>query len=209
MARINIKNGTDGIKVEGGSTQRPGVAFTVSVRINNTEHLSGILGAACKYEAPSGEMFDGHLCDVEAQLIGPTGVLETKRASDVCAPRESRSPDPLIEFDFTARNTGDYTIRATVEPNKVHEPDSEQVDITIEEVGSGDEATDPGDESSGSGNGDYGFGGIVNGDGDDDGSSSDTSAQLNLLATAIENPIGTAIVTVGGAYLARQLVGGE
>jgi len=212
MANINIKQGPEGINVAGGEEHIAGSTMQVQVRTNNLEFIAPPPSSSqqCNGRDENGNSFSGHKADIKISLVSDEArEVHSDRVNNVCHPTDpARASDPLTEFTVPVPSPGKYTLIATVMP--VGNPaDSDDVGITVKPVEESDTAGGNGGDSGDGEDGDYGFGGIVNGDDNGDDDSDDTSAQLNLIATAIENPVGTAIVTVGGAYLARQLVGGE
>jgi len=200
MARINIKGGSSGINVQGGSQQTVGTPFTVDVKINNRATVGGVFGnqAKCSFKAEDGYKISGHLCDVTVDLIGPNGVEFSETEFDICAPIDGPLiPDPLIRFDVPAPEAGSYDIRATVDPVN-DPPDSAKVTIDVEEVGDAPDAGNPGDnDGDGGGSGD--------GDGDGDGD----EEKKSLTEIVIQNPVGSLVVGTGAALAIREAFSGD
>lgn len=189
MARINIHN--DEVQL---STTEPvaGSEFNATVTLNNREYFAG--GSyACEPHMYSG----GHLCDLKFEVISSDGITTyNETISDICVPVEGGG---MVDktFGVTITGSGTYNLIFTVDPHGSDPPDQTSVSVDVLSESEGD-PTEPGDGSGGDG-----------GSGGDDGGGGGGSGGFDLIETAIENPVGTGVVVVGSAYLARRAIEGD
>lgn len=163
MANINVED----LNIENGGNQILGDPFEVTVHVNNREIVTpdDWKETHCEYEGNNGTTYSGHGADVEVEIVGSGGVVDSESTS-VCAPTMATpQPDPRPTFTFDLNETGTYDVRATVRP-KGHGPTStETYTVNVEDTGQ----QDPPPNDDDGGDGDDGGGLAPFGDADNDG----------------------------------------
>jgi hypothetical protein len=196
MANINIED--DSVSIEGGGEQTVGERFIVTFTLNNLETVPSFGETSC---VPEGASSNGHRAKAIIEVNGETESGETvDRTVDLgerCVPiNEAGSIITGNKVDVTTEiaidSPGNYSLRFISIPMPQGTGPISDRTINIDVVSPGEGGTQPGNGGGGGngGNGDNGNGG------------------KDLLAIAVENPIGS-LVILGGVGAAINSAFGE